>query len=119
MPAKYDHIDFSPPKGAREAAARGLRMRREAPKSKKGGLSTAEAGKQGIGSGVARATQLSKGGNVSPRVVRQMAAFFARHEKNKGTPKGRIAWLLWGGDAGRSWANKVVRQMDAADERDK
>jgi hypothetical protein len=46
-----------------------------------------------------------------------MSAFFARHEKNKSTDKGRIAWLLWGGDAGRSWANKIVRQMDAADER--
>jgi len=117
MPAKYDHIDFAPPKGVREAADRGLRMREAAPKSKKGGLSTREAGKQGIGSGVARASQLKKGGNVSPRVVRQMSAFFARHEKNKSTPKGRIAWLLWGGDAGRSWANKIVRQMDAADER--
>lgn len=119
MAGKYDRIDFKPPKGVREAAERGLRMRREAPKSKRGGLTTSEAGKQGIGSGVARATQLSKGGNVSPRVVRQMAGFFARHEKNKGTDRGRIAWLLWGGDAGRSWANKVVRQMDAADERAK
>ena len=54
-----------------------------------------------------------------------MVSFFARHEKNKsfdpkhrGTPwndKGYVAWLLWGGDAGKSWANKISRQMEAAE----
>ena len=55
-----------------------------------------------------------------------MKAFFDRHEQNRetgetepdGGPKnGWIAWLLWGGDAGRSWANKVVGQMESADEK--
>ena len=46
-----------------------------------------------------------------------MYSFFARHEVDKqaegfssgekGYPSnGRIAWALWGGDAGKSWANK-------------
>jgi hypothetical protein len=54
-----------------------------------------------------------------------MKAFFDRHEKSKkidpgkthATDKGYIAWLLWGGDPGRSWAEKVCRQMDAADKK--
>jgi len=29
--------------------------------------------------------------------------------------KGWQAWQGWGGDAGYSWAKKIVAQMDAAD----
>jgi HK97 family phage prohead protease len=53
-----------------------------------------------------------------------MTSFFARHEVDKkgkgwkpgseGYPSnGRIAWNLWGGDAGKSWSSKLVRQMDS------
>jgi len=56
--------------------------------------------------------------------VRKMRAFLARHEVDKqgegfkpgqkGFPSaGRIAWALWGGDPGVSWANKVMRQVEA------
>jgi HK97 family phage prohead protease len=56
-----------------------------------------------------------------------MKAFFDRHQGNRqaegwspdedGFPSnGRIAHALWGGDAGQAWANKLVRQMNAADE---
>lgn len=45
-----------------------------------------------------------------------MRAFFDRHESNKDTPpeegNGKIAWLLWGGDAGRRWAEARLRQLD-------
>jgi hypothetical protein len=48
-----------------------------------------------------------------------MRSYFARHEVDKqgtgwspgedGYPSaGRIAWALWGGDAGRAWANRIV-----------
>ena len=121
-PSKYSHIDFTPPEGVQKNAQRGLEYRK---KGGKGGLSTGEAGKQGIGSGVARATSLSQGSAQSPETVRKMKAFFDRHEKNKSVgdgmspweDAGHVAWLLWGGDAGRSWAEKVCRQMDAADEK--
>lgn len=116
-PKKYSHIDFTPPESVRKAAERGLAARKAAPKSKKGGLSTKEASAQGIGSGVARATQLKSGKAVSPATIRRMASFFARHAKNKDTPKGKIAWDLWGSSAGRAWSGKVVRQMDAADKK--
>ena len=121
IPAKYSHIDFTPPQSVQEEAERGLEMRSEATPSNRGGLTPSEAGKQGIGSGVSRASQLKRGSKVSPDVVKQMVNFFNRHEaykhKHKSDPGGKAqqSWKLWGGNAGRSWANKVKRQMDAAD----
>lgn len=119
MPEKYDHINFTPPAAVANAARRGLELRR---KHKRGGLDAKEAGKQGIGSGVARATSLANRQKISPETIRRMVAFFARHQKNKdsttesGEPgAGKIAWLLWGGDPGRRWAEKVRDQMDKAD----
>lgn len=125
VPKKYDHIDFKPPQGVADAAAKGLELRQKASPSNRGGFTPAQAAKEGIGSGVQRAVNLKNRDTVSPDVIRQMAAFFARHKKNKDVPadkkgepwnaKGYVAWLLWGGDLGRRWAEKVRDQMDAAD----
>ena len=79
-------------------------------------MTTQEAGKQGIGSGVARATSLANGDKVSYETIKRMAAFFSRHEKNKSGGEddaGYIAWQLWGGDAGRSWANRVIKMLES------
>ena len=111
--AKYDHIDFRPPQGVQDEAAKGLEWRRE-------------YGRGGTEVGVARARDLSNGKNISPETARRMASFFARHGVNKqaegwspgddGFPSaGRIAWALWGGDPGKAWSDKLARQMDAAD----
>lgn len=108
-----DSESFSPPSSVRSAARRGLELRK---KHGKGGLTTQEAGKQGIGSGVARATSLANGEAVSYETIKRMAAFFSRHEKNKSGGEddaGRIAWLLWGGDAGRAWANRIIRMVES------
>lgn len=47
-----------------------------------------------------------------------MKAFFDRHQENKDTPpedgNGQIAWLLWGGDPGRRWAESQLNQMEKA-----
>lgn len=113
MPGKYDHIDFSPPSGVREEAAKGLEWRR---KYNRGGTEI----------GVARARDLSNGRDISPETARRMSSYFARHTVDKqgegwspgqdGFPSaGRIAWALWGGNAGEAWSSKLVRQMDAAD----
>jgi hypothetical protein len=94
------------------AARRGLELRK---KYHKGGLTTQEAGKQGIGSGVARAASLGNGEAVSFETIKRMAAFFSRHEKNKSggeNDAGYIAWQLWGGDAGRTWANRVIKMVE-------
>lgn len=125
MATKYDHIDFKPPVAVADAAAKGLEYRRKASPSNRGGLTPGQAAEQGIGSGVQRAVNLKNRDAISPEVIRQMVAFFARHEKNKGVPaekkdepwnaKGHVAWLLWGGDPGKRWAEKIRDQMDAAD----
>jgi hypothetical protein len=108
-----DSESFAPPSSVRSAARRGLELRK---KHGKGGLTTQEAGKQGIGSGVARATSLANGESVSYETIKRMAAFFSRHEKNKSGGEddaGRIAWLLWGSDAGRAWANRIIRMVES------
>jgi hypothetical protein len=108
-----DSESFSPPSSVRSAARRGLELRK---KHGKGGLTTQEAGKQGIGSGVARATSLANGEAVSYETIKRMAAFFSRHEKNKSGGEddaGRIAWLLWGSDAGRAWASRIIKMVES------
>lgn len=78
-------------------------------------MTTQEAGKQGIGSGVARATSLGNGESVSYETIKRMAAFFSRHEKNKSggeNDAGYISHQLWGGDAGRTWANHVIKMVE-------
>jgi hypothetical protein len=112
--AKYDDIDFTPPKGVREEAQKGLDWRKE---YKRGGTAV----------GVARARDLSNAVSVSPETIKRMVSYFARHEVDKqgegwspgedGFPSnGRIAWALWGGDAGQAWAGKVLKSMNARDE---
>lgn len=109
-PAKYDHIDFKPPQGVADAAKRGLELRDE-------------YGRGGTATGIARARDLSNRENMTPDTIKRMVSFFARHEDNKDTPpeegNGMIAWLLWGGDPGQTWSNKVYGQMQAADEKEK
>lgn len=108
---------FTPPDGVRSAAARGLELRA---KWKRGGLTNAQASEQGIGSGVQRATNLKNGDKVSLSTVKMMHAFFARHQKNYapdekesdgGPTAGTIAWLLWGGNAGKQWADGIVSRI--------
>lgn len=96
-------------------ARRGLALRE---KYNRGGLSTTEAGAQGIGSGVARARDIL-GGSLSLESVKRMHSFFSRHENNYrptdresdgGPTAGTIAWLIWGGSSGRSWARSILRR---------
>jgi len=85
-----------------------------------------EFGRGGTEIGIARARDIVNGRNLSDETVRRMKAYFDRHEIDKeaegfrpgedGYPSnGRIAWALWGGDPGRSWANKHAK-ADAIDE---
>jgi hypothetical protein len=112
-----DAESFAPPSSVRAAARRGLELRR---KHGKGGLSTQEAGKQGIGSGVARATTLASGKKVSYAMIKRMAAFFSRHAKNLAGGEddaGFISGLLWGGSAGRAWANRIISMVESRDKK--
>src|SRR5210317_780626 len=111
LPQKYSHISFKPPEGAKTAAARALKKRAEKPPSQRGMTPV----------GLARARDLANGRELSPETVRRMLAYFTRHEVDKkGSTwdeygKGRQAWDGWGGDAGFAFARKVVKQMNAAD----
>mgnify|MGYP003111562819 CR=1 FL=1 len=107
-------IDTKPTKGMIEEAEKGLEWRRE-------------YGRGGTQVAVARATNIKNGDNLSFDTISRMNSFFARHEVDKkaegfypgeeGFPSaGRIAWALWGGDAGQSWASKKVKEIEGVRE---
>ena len=121
MKKRYQHINFKPPLAVRKAARKGLDFRK---KFKRGGLASRVAGKLGIGSGIVRASTLARGLNLSPRTVMRMHNYFSRHRKDrrkdwdnpKNPTNGYIAWLLWGGDPGKKWADEIVKKMKKADQ---
>jgi HK97 family phage prohead protease len=82
-----------------------------------------EFGRGGTEVGIARARDISNKENLSLDTVRRMSSYFARHEVDKeaegfrpgedGYPSnGRIAWALWSGDSGKSWASRILEQED-------
>lgn len=108
-------VDTKPTSAMAVNAKRGLELRKQ-------------YGRGGTIIGVTRANQLAVRERVSPRTVRRMHSFFSRHEVDKraqgfrrgedGFPTaGLIAWLLWGGDEGQSWARRKTKELDR--ERDK
>jgi len=77
-------------------------------------------GRGGTAVGVARANQLKNRENLSERTVKRMHSYFSRHgnyrssfyEFRDGEPTTwRIAWELWGGDAGRDWASRIAEKL--------
>jgi hypothetical protein len=109
-----EKIDLKPSEAMAKEAVRALEWRKE---GNKGGTSV----------GVARAVQLKNREELSPSTVRRMFSFFSRHEVDKkaegfspgepGYPSpGRVAWGLWGGDAGFSWSRGKVKTLDRIDE---
>lgn len=95
-------INLTPTDGMKSAARRALAWKKE---GKRGGTRV----------GLARANQIVNGVALSESTVARMYSFFARHAVDKkatgfnsgeeGFPSpGRVAWDLWGGDAGASWS---------------
>ena len=100
---------YKPTAGMVEEAERGLAWRRE-------------HGRGGTEVGIARARDISNGKNLSEDTVKRMFSYFSRHEVDKqgegfspgedGYPSnGRIAWSLWGGDAGYSFSRRIAEQL--------
>lgn len=93
---------FIPPLEVAKEAELGLKLRKQ---YNRGGTDV----------GVHRAVQLKNRQNLSEKTINRMVSFFARHGvhegmnlKENGEPTNHyIAWLLWGGDSGRNWANKI------------
>jgi HK97 family phage portal protein len=107
-----EDIDLKPTDAMARNAQRGLDLRKE---FKRGGTPV----------GVARARDIANKATLSPDTVGRMVSYFARHEVDKkgkgfnsgedGYPSaGLIAWLLWGGDSGKSWANAKWEQIKRA-----
>jgi hypothetical protein len=129
----YASLDLVPPGPVRSAAKLGLRLRqrneqrKDLPKGDPDRLA-ASASLGGLEIGVQRAVQLASGEPMAPRDIRRMARYFARKasdpqregfgDKRRPTP-AYVSWLLWGGDAGRTWAERMVKRMDRADARGK
>lgn len=104
---------MKPPVSVQRNAKRGLLLRKK-------------FGRGGTAIGVARARDLSNGKNVSDNTIARMVSYFARHAvdkdakgsesagywgKESNPSAGWIAWLLWGGDAGRRWANAMWKKI--------
>jgi len=102
-------ITFIPPVKVAQSASRALCWRSKRPKA-------------GTRIGWARAHQLANRRPVSIRTVKRMKAYFDRHaidsfatgwfnhEPNFPTP-GRVMWDAWGGNAGRSWVEKIIEKQ--------
>ena len=98
-----------PPQAVRDAARRALEVREKKAPSQRGMTAV----------GLARARDLANGRPVSRETLRRMKAYFDRHEVDKqGSTwneqgKGWQAWMGWGGDPGRAWVNRMLRQTDS------
>jgi HK97 family phage portal protein len=95
-------MKFRPTEAMRTAAQRALDWK-------------AEGFDGGTRIGLARANQIVNGEKLSEDTILRMYSFFSRHEVDKkaegfnsgeeGFPSpGRVAWDLWGGDAGFRWS---------------
>jgi HK97 family phage prohead protease len=103
-------VDLKPTAGMAAAAKRGLRLHEE--------------GKSGDGlkpETVARANKIARRESLAEDHVKEMNAWFARHEtasKSPGWDKageekpGFVAWLLWGGTPAKNWSKRKSAAME-------
>ena len=87
----------------RANARRALNLRDKAPASRKGMTAI----------GLQRANQFAKGENVSMATVRRTFSFLSRakayYKPGSNTP-GTQAYLGWGGNAGLTWARRLLNK---------
>jgi hypothetical protein len=106
-------MPYKPTDGMKVEAQRGLDWRKQ-------------YGRGGTEVGIARARDIVNDKNLSEDTVKRMYSFFSRHEVDKkaegfsqgedGYPSnGRIAWALWGGDAGFSWSRQIAERLKKED----
>lgn len=103
-------VSLKPTAGMASAARRGLRLHEE--------------GKSGDGlkpETVARANKLAAREEMNEDWVREMNAWFARHDSASKSPgwdtpgkekPGFVAWLLWGGNAAKNWSARKVKELE-------
>lgn len=102
-------VSLKPTAGMASAARRGLKLHEE--------------GKSGDGlkpETVARANRLARREEMNEDWVREMNAWFARHEASKTSGWDQppdyspafVAWLLWGGNAAKNWSARKVKELE-------
>lgn len=102
---------FRPTLKMAASARRGLKLREK-------------FGRGGTEVGVKRAHQLAERHSVSEADVKSMHSYFARHGVDRqgkthqwgsstDPSAGYIAWLLWGGDAGKAWADRKAASLES------
>jgi hypothetical protein len=115
-----DKVDLTPSSGTASAAQRGLAW-----------LADGKGGKGLVGATISDARKMAKRKPLSEAKVRRMPPWFARHAVDLNAPKnkdskhsgypgpGTVAWALWGGNAGRSWSQGKVGELDKRSAGDK
>lgn len=110
--AVYDGIDFTPPESVKSKLKKGLKLYEDG-----------KGGKGLVPATISWARKLVAGEAISPEKARKMSAWHARHAVDKRpnwdkageeTP-GYVANLLWGGEPGREWADRLVKAMEKKD----
>jgi len=96
-------MSYKPTIAMANNAKYGLELRELSTPSNRGGTQV----------GLQRANQFAKRENVSLDTVMRTYQFLSRHRKNykpgENTP-GTQAYLMWGGPAALTWANKILRE---------
>jgi hypothetical protein len=94
---------YKPTEAMAAAARRALRLREQAPASRRGGTAI----------GLARARQFANRELVSLDIVKRTYSFLSRaqvyYRPGTDTP-GTQAYLLWGGPAALVWARNILEQ---------
>jgi len=99
---------YIPPADVARNARTALEVRQSKPESQRGMTPV----------GIARAAQLANRRPVSVDTLQRMVAYFDRHEVDKqGSTwdeqgKGWQAWMGWGGDEGRAWAQEILQSLE-------
>jgi HK97 family phage prohead protease len=108
----FKEVNLTPPEGVRSALRRGLKLHEEG-----------HSGDGLVPETVAWARRMSNGEAASEDKIRKMRAWHARHAvdkrpgwENPPTP-GYVAFLLWGGAAGRAWSERKVAELDRSKEK--
>ena len=103
---KSPALNMKPPTAVRRALKKGLEL---APEHGGPGL---------VPNTLTWARKLADGQAITPAKANKMHAYFSRHKVDKRphwdnppTP-GYVAWLLWGGDAGKTWSTKLKERLD-------
>ncbi|MGK9051783.1 hypothetical protein QTA58_15635 [Neorhizobium sp. CSC1952] len=105
-----EHPERIPPAEVAAEAEKGLKLR-------------AQFRRGGTTAGIARARDLKNRKPLSDKTVRKMVSYFHRHKADKRAENfgdeenpstGYIAWLLWGGDPGRKWAEEHKKAIERA-----